>query len=102
MRVSLHPDAAQDLFEAAAFYEREVSRALAARFVTEFKRVASLLASQPDIGASRSRGRRGLAMNVFPYTVIYRVTEDELKILVVKHDRRRPGYGGSRSLGHKN
>ncbi len=36
-------------------------------------------------------------MNVFPYTVIYRVAEDELRILVVKHDRRRPGYGGARS-----
>jgi plasmid stabilization system protein ParE len=97
MRVSLHPDAEQDLLEAAAFYEREGSRALAARFVAEFKRVGVLLAAQPDIGAPRSRGRRGLAMNVFPYTVIYRVAEDELRILVVKHDRRRPGYGGSRS-----
>jgi plasmid stabilization system protein ParE len=97
MRVSLHPDAEQDLLEAAAFYEREGSRALAARFIAEFKRVGTLLAAQPDIGTPRSQGRRGLAMNVFPYTVIYRVAEDELKILVVKHDRRRPGYGGSRS-----
>jgi toxin ParE1/3/4 len=97
MRVSLHPDAEQDLLEAAAFYEREGSRALAARFVAEFKRVGTLLAAQPNIGTPRSQGLRGLAMNVFPYTVIYRVAEDELKILVVKHDRRRPGYGGSRS-----
>jgi plasmid stabilization system protein ParE len=97
MRVSLHPDAEQDLLEAAAFYEREGSRALAARFVAEFKRVGVLLAGQPDIGAPRSRGRRGLAMNVFPYAVIYRVAEDELRILVVKHDRRGPGCGGSRS-----
>jgi plasmid stabilization system protein ParE len=54
MRVSLHPDAEQDLLEAAAFYEREGSRALAARFVAEFKRVGVLLAGQPDIGAPRS------------------------------------------------
>jgi plasmid stabilization system protein ParE len=99
MRVSIHPDAAQDLFEAAAFYEREGSRALAARFVAEFKRLGALLAAQPDMGTprGRGRGRRGLTMKVFPYTVIYRVAEDELKILVVKHDRRRPGYGGSRA-----
>ena len=73
MRVALHPDAEQDLLGAAAFYEREGSRALAARFVAEFKRVGALLAEQPDVGAPRSRGRR------------------------VKHDRRRPGYGGARS-----
>ncbi|MFY8082357.1 MAG: type II toxin-antitoxin system RelE/ParE family toxin [Rubrivivax sp.] len=97
MRVSLHPDAEQDLLEAAAFYEREGSRALAARFVAEFKRVGVLLAGQPDIGAPRSRDRRSLPMNVFPYTVIYRGAADELRIPVVKHDRRRPSYGGSRS-----
>ncbi len=36
-------------------------------------------------------------MSIFPYTLIYKTLGDELQILVVKHDRRRPGYGGSRS-----
>lgn len=97
MNVVLHPAAEQDLLDAATFYEREGSPALAARFVAEFKRIGALLACQPEIGSPRSRGRRGLAMTVFPYTLIYRVDGDLLKILVVKHDSRRPGYGGSRS-----
>ncbi|MBZ8140046.1 hypothetical protein CLD22_09070 [Rubrivivax gelatinosus] len=97
MKISLHPEAEQDLLDAAAFYEREGSPALAARFVAEFKRMAALLADQPEIGSPRSRGRRGLAMSIFPYTLIYRVEGDSLRILVVKHDSRRPGYGGSRS-----
>jgi hypothetical protein len=29
--------------------------------------------------------------------VIYSVTTDEIKILVVKHDRKRPTYGASRA-----
>ena len=36
-------------------------------------------------------------MSIFPYTLIYRVAGEEIKILVVKHDSRRPGYGGARS-----
>lgn len=36
-------------------------------------------------------------MSIFPHTLIYRVDREELKILVVKHDSRHPGYGGSRS-----
>lgn len=36
-------------------------------------------------------------MSVFPYTLIYRVTGAEIRILVVKHDSKRPGYGGTRS-----
>lgn len=97
MKVTLHPGAERDIEEAAAFYEREGSTALAATFVAEFKRIAMLLPKHPDIGLPRSNGARGLSMNVFPYTVIYRAAAAEILILVVKHDSRRPGYGARRS-----
>ena len=96
MRVTLHPEAERDIEEAAEFYERQGSAVLAARFIFEFKNLTALLGQQPEIGSPRSAGRRGLCMNVFPYTVIYRASADEIKILVVKHDRKRPGYGAPR------
>lgn len=96
MKVTLHPAAEQDLEQAAAFYEREGSPIVAARFVTEFKRLATLLLDYPEIGSPRSNGRRGLSMSVFPYTVIYRANSNEIKILVVKHDSKSPGFGGKR------
>lgn len=93
----LHPGAEKDIEDAAAFYEREGTPLLAARFVVEFKRLANLLAERPEIGSPRSKGRRGFSMSVFPYTVIYPVGTNEIKILIVKHDRKRPQYGGKRS-----
>jgi hypothetical protein len=36
-------------------------------------------------------------MSVFPYPLVYKVFGEEIKIPVVKHDSRRPGYGGSQS-----
>ena len=97
MKVTLHPGAEKDVQEAAAFYEREGSAVLAARFIAEFKRLSTLLIEQPGIGSPRSKGRRGFSMSVFPYTVIYRANADEIKVLVVKHDSKRPGYGGTRT-----
>ena len=97
MTVILHPGAEQDLIEAASFYEREGSPALAARFVIEFKRVMALISDYPDIGSSRGSGLRGITMAAFPYTVIYRHDRSEIRILVVKHDRRRPSYGSRRT-----
>jgi len=96
MKITLHPGADQDIQEAAVFYEREGSPALAARFVAEFKRLSNLLIEHPSIGSPRTKGRRGFSMSVFPYTVIYRAGAEEIKVLVVKHDRKRPGYGGAR------
>lgn len=97
MRVSIHPDAERELREAAEFYEREGSPLVAARFVREFRRLIELLGEHPHIGSPRARGRRGFSMSVFPYTLIYRATQDQIVILVVKHDSRRPGHGSKRS-----
>ena len=97
MTVLLHPGAEQDLMEAASFYEHEGSPTLAARFVTEFKRVTALISDHPEIGPSRGKGLRGVTMAAFPYTVIYRHNTSSIKLLVVKHDRRRPSYGSRRT-----
>jgi toxin ParE1/3/4 len=96
LKPRLHPLAAKDLHDAAAFYEQEVSQALAARFLAEFARVARLLAEHPGLGTPRGDSRRGFPMKGFPYTLIYRADEAGLLVLVVKHQRRRPGYGGAR------
>jgi plasmid stabilization system protein ParE len=96
MKLSLHSAAEEDVEEAAAFYERTGSPVLAAKFIAEFKRVSRRILEFPGIGSPRSRGRKGLSMSVFPYTVIYRPITDGILILVVKHDSRRPGYGASR------
>jgi plasmid stabilization system protein ParE len=96
MRITIHPEAEQDLYKAAEFYEQETSPLIARRFIGEFKRLVSLLQEHPQIGLPRSNGRRGFSMKIFPYTVIYRATAQEIIILVVKHDRRRPGHGGKR------
>ena len=97
MKLTLHPGAERDIQEAAAFYEKEGSPMLAARFVGEFKRLVSVLVEHPEIGSPRSSGRRGFPMSVFPYTVIYQATATEITVLVVKHDSKRPGYGGRRA-----
>lgn len=96
MTVTLHPGAQQDLDEAAAFYAREGSPAVAARFLTEFERVAKLVHANPGAGTPRTRGRRAFPTTGFPYTIIYRQVSTGVYVLVVKHDRRRPGYGGGR------
>ncbi len=96
MKITLLPAAEVDLAEAAAFYEKTASTVVAAKFVAEFKRVAHVLLEFPGIGSPRTRGRRGFAMSLFPYTIIYRQTKDGITVLVVKHVRRRPDYGAQR------
>ncbi len=96
MKITLLPGAEADVAEAAAFYEQNGSAVVAAKFVAEFKRVANVLLEFPGIGSPKARGRRGFSLSLFPYTIIYRQTNDGITVVVVKHDRRRPRYGAQR------
>ncbi len=96
MTVTLHPGAQRDLDEAAAFYATEGSPAVAARFLTEFERAAKFVHAHPGAGTLRTRGRRSFPTMGFPYTIIYKQVPSGICVLVVKHDRLRPGHGGGR------
>jgi plasmid stabilization system protein ParE len=96
MKAELHRGAEQDIARAAAFYEREGSAALAARFIAEIERVIVLLLTNPGFGTPRTGGKRAFPATGFPYTVIYREVATGIRVLVVKHDRRYPDHGVSR------
>lgn len=97
MTYSLHPQAAQDLADALAFYQRNASAQVAGRFLQEFERVAELLVLNPGFGTPFDLPRRIYPLRTFPYLVVYRPTEGETRILAVCHERRAPGLGQSRS-----
>lgn len=96
MKRCVHRLAAEDLAEAAKFYKREAGAGIAGRFLAEFERVADLLAQHPGIGTPTADGRRAYPLADFPYAVSYRIDDSVLRILVVRHQRRDPEFGGGR------
>jgi len=96
MIYTLHPGAENDVAEALDFYGVCAGAAVAVRFLAEFERVAKLLAQQPGLGTPIARGRKSYPLRIFPYSVVYRALEGELRILVVRHQRRKPGYAANR------
>lgn len=69
---------------------------IARRFLAEFERVATLLELHPGLGTPTADGRRVHPLSDFPYSIIYRQNDVGLRILVVRHQRRDPGYGDRR------
>ena len=91
MRLEFHPEAERELIEAAEYYERRVF-GLGKRFADEIERTAKLLLERPAIGAEVDHALRRLRLVLFPFTLYYSVAPDVLRIEVVAHQRRRPGY----------
>jgi toxin ParE1/3/4 len=92
----LHPDAEQDIADALNFYATHAGRSVAQRFLAEFERIATLLIENPGLGTPSSKGRRTFPLRVFPYSVVYRPLETGIRIIVVRHQHRKPGFGGAR------
>jgi toxin ParE1/3/4 len=91
-----HPGAKTDLHDAIAFYVRQAGRSVAARFVDAVERAAELVAERPEIGRQTGEGRRSVPVRGFPYSLIYRQTDSEILILVVRHQNRSPKHGQDR------
>jgi len=92
MSYSLHPGAEQDIANVLDFYGTQAGTAVAKRFLEEFERVAKLLVEHPSLGTPTTKGRRSFPLKVFPYLVVYRNLESGIRILIVRHQHRKPGY----------
>lgn len=92
MKYSLHPEAEHDLREAAEFYREHAGNALSQSLFGEFERSIDLLLQHPGLGALWRHGKRRYVMRHFPYSIIYTVSGEEVRILAIAHQSRRPGY----------
>ena len=73
MKYSLHPEAQQDLRDAAEFYRNRAGSSVSQSLFAEFEHIQR-----------------------FPYSIIYTVVGDEIRILAVAHQSRHPGFWRSR------
>jgi toxin ParE1/3/4 len=83
------------LLEAASFYDQR-TEGLGDRFLHELDVAIQTIQSAPDRCRVVSGDVRRYVMRQFPYGIYYRVQGDELRILVIKHQSRRPDYGRDR------
>ncbi len=98
MRLSYHPDAEAELAEAARFYERKVP-GLGTRFRTEFDAAVIKILEAPERWRILEKDIRRFLMRRFPYSILYRIAGEEVRILVVKHHSRHPDYWKERLTG---
>ena len=96
MKLVILPSALAELQDAADFYTDRANRDLGLAFVAEFERAANMVLENPTRGALFRGTRRRFLLRRFPYSIIYQVATDELRVIAVAHHRRRPAYWASR------
>jgi plasmid stabilization system protein ParE len=87
-----HPIVRRELEEAIDHYNAE-RQGLGSEFREEVQRVLALLTRFPRLGQPVRGNVRRMMLSRFPYPIYYRLLEsDNLRILAVAHNRRRPEY----------
>ena len=96
MKLVIVPLALAEIHDAAAFYMEKANVELGLAFVAEFERTTNLVLENPMLGAIFRGDRRRYLLRRFPYSIIYQVTAEELRVVAVAHHRRCPGYWANR------
>ncbi|HVY22686.1 MAG TPA: type II toxin-antitoxin system RelE/ParE family toxin [Steroidobacteraceae bacterium] len=94
MKLVLSPSALAELQDAAAFYTLKANVELGLAFVAEFERAANLVLDNPELGVVFRGTRRRYILRRFPYSLIYQITAEEIRILQLRIT------GGDRVIGH--
>jgi toxin ParE1/3/4 len=92
MRLIVVPAALKELQGAVDFYEGNANAKLGQEFVLEFERAVNLILANPQIGVVFRGNRHRFSLRRFPYNIIYHIGTEELRIVAIAHQRRRPAY----------
>ncbi|MCC5870283.1 MAG: type II toxin-antitoxin system RelE/ParE family toxin [Gammaproteobacteria bacterium] len=81
--------ARREFLEQVAFYNSE-SRGLGERFSNAIEEAAARAAAFPQSGSPAAGGTRQVLVRGFPFSLVYRLDEEEIVIFAVVHQARRP------------
>ena len=96
MRLILHPKVYSDIDEVMQYYERIAKPGLADEFYAELRYLMTKAADKPQSFSIQEQDIRRVNLRRFPYHFLFRVIDDVVRILVVRHHHRNPSFGSRR------
>lgn len=92
MKVSFSPEALAEAEDATRWYRDKGGLTPARAFIAELNRVIDSAREQPKAAATGLSGDSRLHFRRFPYTPVFRIEGQNLRILAIAHQSRRPAY----------
>ena len=89
--VSFHPEADAEVTEATRYYEMR-SPGLGLLFLMEIQRSEEQIIANPEAYQLLGKEIRRKPLGRFPYSLMYAIEPDRIRIVAVAHYKRRPYY----------
>ncbi len=65
-------------------------------FQAAIERSGQVIRRNPEVWPACLHGTQKYMLKHFPFTVVFRDSQDQIEIIAVAHHRRRPGYWAKR------
>jgi len=89
--LGFNDQAAVELFEAVDYYAM-ISDELGTAFLDEVTSACAAIVSRPKAYPLTGRSVRRMVLRRFPYSLLYSMQAQGIRILAVAHHKRRPSY----------
>ncbi len=93
--ILFHTAIQREIREILSYYD-DVSSTLADDFWSELNKAFEYARQFPERQHFDQGGRRRVNLKKFPYHFLFRTSATQIKVTVVKHNSRHPGYGSRR------
>lgn len=93
MRLEFHRQIASDISRIMDYYDDVNGQQLADEFYNELQGFFLKAAASPEAYDIWARDLRRVNLDRFPYHFLFRIVRERVRVLVVRHHRRRPSLG---------
>ena len=97
MRVTFHPHARAE-FRTSRNWYHERSSLSAFAFAQTVANAISRISDAPNTFPLADHGTRKFVLQRFPFNIFYRISETQIVIVALAHQKRRPGYWSDRVM----
>ncbi len=97
MRIRIHPEAEAEFLHSFDFYSEDITRN-AERFIREVEEAFESISQFPERYPVFEYDARANVLKRFPFSVVYRVRNDEVHVVAIEHQSRQPGYWRARQI----
>lgn len=95
-KIVFHPEIASEIKASYNWYQEQAS-GLGDDFIAELEAAYDAVAELPETWPKFQKGFRRYLLTRFPFSIIYKDTNENIFVVAVMHNSRKPGYWLSRT-----
>jgi len=96
LKIVFHPDVITEIHASYTWYQNQ-AEGLGDDYLSELESAYETIASLPETWPKFQKNFRRFLLSKFPFSVIYRISNQSIFVVAVMHNSRKPGYWKKRT-----